>query len=169
VTLPKVTGGDLSMTATGLTFFSRQAGEVQTEVIKPRAIGDQRLTEIAYRVSSQAAGSELVVLEGFINRSLSAGVTGMVQGAVRAALHRDGLKYAVLAPSSLKLYATGKGNASKTDMAVAAFKRFGLEFKDDNACDSYWLWHAGMDVLGVAPVVLPQAQRAALLKMEMNP
>lgn len=165
----KVTGLDLSMTATGITFNKLSTGERVTEVIKPRTTGDQRLAEIAGRVIAQATGSELVLIEGFLNRSMSAGITGMVHGAVRAALIREGLKYASFPPASLKRYATGKGNATKTDMAVAAFKRAGAEFADDNACDSWWLYQAATDWLGQSELLLPKAQRDALhaLKMEV--
>lgn len=42
-------------------------------------------------------------------------------------------------PSSLKLFAAGKGNADKTAMALAVFKRWGQELRDDNQVDAYAL------------------------------
>lgn len=163
----KATGVDLSMTATGITWPDVDGGP-HTEVIKPRTEGDQRLAEIAHRVTGQAYGSDLVLIEGFLNKSFSAGITGMVHGAVRAALIGDGLRYATISPMSLKKFATGRGNATKIDMAVAAFKRAGLEFKDDNACDSWWLWAAAMDHLGAPVVDLPKVQRDALTKIKLE-
>lgn len=164
----KVTGLDLSMTATGLT-ASRDAGKPGVWTIKTRAAGDLRLSEIKTRVLELAAGSDLVLIEGYLNRSMSAGITGMVHGAVRLALYEEGLRYATLPPASLKKFATGKGNASKTEMAVAAFRRGdGIEFTDDNACDSWWLWVAANEFLEQPVVALPKAQREALEKVKVE-
>ena len=40
---------------------------------------------------------------------------------------------------TLKKYATGKGNAKKQEMLMQIYKRWGVEFNDDNAADSYAL------------------------------
>lgn len=163
----RVTGLDLSMTATGITYHKLYA-PASTDVIKPKGRRDFRLPEIASAVVERAQGSELVLIEGYLNRSMSAGITGMVHGAVRLALLEAGLKYAVLPPSSLKKFATGKGNASKTEMAVAAFRRAGLEFVDDNACDSWWLYVAAAQYLGSPVVGMPKVQREALAAIVME-
>lgn len=42
-------------------------------------------------------------------------------------------------PMTLKKYAAGKGNAKKQEMLMQIFKRWGIEFNDDNAADSYAL------------------------------
>lgn len=162
----KVTGLDLSMTATGVT-HTQVDGTACTHEVKPRAIGDARLSEIVARLTEYVAGSELVLIEGFLNHSHSAGITGMVHGAVRLRLQELGLAYATLPPSSLKKYATGRGGASKTEMAVAAFKRGGeVEFKTDNECDSWWLWAAANEWLNHSVVRIPKAQIEALDAIE---
>lgn len=158
----RVTGLDLSMTATGATHQGSD-GTTCTHVIKPKSKRDLRLPEIASQVVFWAADSDLVLMEGYLNHSHSAGITGMVHGAVRAALIGAGLRYAVIPPSSLKKFATGRGNATKTDMAVAAFKRGdGSEFQDDNACDSWWLYVAAAQYLGEPVLSMPKAQCEAL-------
>jgi crossover junction endodeoxyribonuclease RuvC len=40
---------------------------------------------------------------------------------------------------TLKKYAAGKGNAKKQEMLLQIYKRWGIEFNDDNAADSYAL------------------------------
>lgn len=161
--MTKVSGLDLSMTATGITYPLSDGPIIPyTGTIKPVGKGDLRLPEIARRVADLVKGSELVLIEGYLNKSFSAGITGMVHGAVRARLIEEGLTYGTMPPASLKKYATGKGNASKTEMAVAAVKRAGLEFKDDNECDSWWLWVAARDHLGDPCFPLPSKQREAL-------
>lgn len=164
---PNVAGLDLSMTATGLTHTVEGAACVHT--LKTRRAGDLRLAELKDEIVQLVKGCDLVLIEGYLNRSMSAGITGMVHGAVRLGLQEAGVKYATLPPSSLKKFATGKGGASKTDMAVAAFKRGdGAEFKDDNACDSWWLWVALTDHVGAPVLTLPKVQRDALDKIKME-
>jgi Holliday junction resolvasome RuvABC endonuclease subunit len=168
MSIVKVGGLDLSMTGTGAAHTVE--GAACTHLIKTRERGDLRLNEIAGQVKMRVTDSDLVIIEGYLNHSHSAGITGMVHGAVRAMLIEEGIKYATLPPSSLKKYATGRGGASKTDMALAAFKRGGVEFTDDNQCDAWWLWVAANDYLDQPVFSLPAIQRAALmdaLKMEV--
>lgn len=163
----RVSGLDLSMTATGAVTDGLSL-VADVSLIKPKSAGDGRLVEIRNRVLNVVQGSDLVLIEGYLNRSMSAGITGMVHGAVRSVLIESGIKYATLPPASLKKYATGRGNATKTDMAVAALKRGGMEFRDDNECDAWWLWVAANDHLGNPVVALPKVQRESLDKIKME-
>lgn len=158
----KIIGLDLSMTATGICLPDGGTLTVKTD---PKH-GDRRLVQIknvvaeAVRINSV----DLAVLEesppGLKGPAIKA--IHMVQGAVRTALIDVGVPYAVVNPSTLKVYATGRKGANKTDMAMAAYKRAGLEFADDNQCDGWWLRLMGLDRFGLAPFTLPVAQRAAL-------
>lgn len=38
-------------------------------------------------------------------------------------------------PTTLKKFASGKGNTKKDEMKLAVYKRFGVEFDDDPGCD----------------------------------
>jgi Holliday junction resolvasome RuvABC endonuclease subunit len=165
---PLVCGLDLSMGSTGVA-YTDATGAAATRVIKPRTEGDYRLQEIVDTVHFAIANCGLVLIEGFLNKSFSAGITGMVHGAVRGHLLNMNIKYATLPPTSLKKYATGKGGASKIDMAVAAFKRGnGAEFSDDNQCDAWWLWHAAMEHMGYPVLDLPALNRSALKSIKME-
>jgi crossover junction endodeoxyribonuclease RuvC len=42
-------------------------------------------------------------------------------------------------PMTLKKFASGKGNSKKQEMLLQMYKRWGIEFNDDNAADSYAL------------------------------
>jgi Holliday junction resolvasome RuvABC endonuclease subunit len=167
---PLVVGLDLSLTATGI---ARRDGSTRT--VKTRAdYGDRRLIEITNAVRQTVGGYsegfeqsrvDLVVLEDLPKHAMAAGITGMVHGAVRAVLLNIGVRYALIAPATLKAFATGKGNADKTAMAMAAYKRTEREFGDDNQCDAWWLRAAGLDHLGAPEFALPQAQRDRLAKV----
>lgn len=156
MTTPRVAGLDLSMTATGIA-----APDGTTHTVKPGATGDRQLVEIRDCVGLAVGNADLVVIEDLPVNAKSAGITGMVHGAVRAALIMWGIPYALAAPASLKKYATGRGNAGKPEMAVAAFKRLGRELANDNETDALWLRAMGLDHLG-ADSRVPAAQRAAL-------
>ncbi|GAA1765776.1 hypothetical protein [Streptomonospora arabica] len=157
---PRVLGLDLSVTASGV---ARDDGA--TETIKPKRQGDQRLTEIRKIVGDVTGGAELVVIEDFVVRSAASSITGMVHGAVRELLLSRGIPYAVIAPATLKAFATGKGNGDKTAMAMAAYKRAEREFADDNQCDAWWLRQAGLHHLGRPEFSLPADQVARLDKV----
>jgi hypothetical protein len=158
-------GLDLSITNTGVCH-----GEVAgcTHLINPKGTRDDRLVVIKNQALEYVRGSGLVLIEGFLQKSFSAGTTGMVHGAVRTGLMEAGIPYATIPPTSLKKYATGSGGASKTDMALAAYKRAGLEFKNDNETDGFWLWVAAMDYLDQPVFPLPSINRESLKKIKME-
>ncbi len=159
---PNVVGLDLSITATGVAF-----GDVAQTWKLPSRLGDARLLSIATAVGSIAVEDvDLVVIEDLPTHAHGAGITGMVHGAVRVALMKANVPYVLVTPATLKKYATGRGNATKAEMAVALYKRFGLELADDNQVGAFWLRAAGLDALGFAPVVLPEVQRSVLGKVE---
>jgi Holliday junction resolvasome RuvABC endonuclease subunit len=160
--MTNVLGLDLSMTATGICLPDGRTLTVATNA-KDR---DYRLVVIRNEVRGAviATRPDLVVMEeappGLKGPAIKA--IHMVQGAVRVALLDLEVPCAVVNPSTLKAYATGKKGADKTAMAMAAYKRAALEFGDDNQVDAWWLRAMGLDQLGEAVVTVPQAQRAFL-------
>lgn len=163
----KVVGLDLSITGTGVAHTVE--GAVCTHLIKTNAKDkDQRLAQIQCEVREYAAGAALALIEAPTARSATAVISGMVQGAVRLVLLDMGIPYGTLMPNSLKKYATGKGTGDKIPMALAALKRAGLEFPDDNQCDAFWLWVAANDHLAQPVFDLPVINRESLSKIRME-
>jgi Holliday junction resolvasome RuvABC endonuclease subunit len=163
----KVVGLDLSITGTGVAHTVE--GAVCTHLIKTNPKHrDARLAQIQSEVRVFAQGAELALIEAPTPKSPSSVVSGMVQGAVRLVLLDLGVPYGTLMPASLKKYATGKGTGDKIPMAIAALKRAGLEFPDDNQCDAFWLWVAANDHLGQPVFDLPQINRESLTKIKME-
>ncbi len=155
-----VLGLDLSITSTGICYPDGSTLTVPTRTEQ----GDLRLLHIAEAVCfAIGAGVDLAVLEDLPTHAHAAGITGMVHGVVRSELLQAGVPYALVTPATLKAYATGKGTADKTLMAMSAFKRAGVEFADDNRCDAWWLRTAGLDWLGEPLFELPAAQREHLV------
>lgn len=162
----KVVGLDLSMTATGLCHPGDGELGGCTHLIKSSRRGDQRLMDIRSRALTYVPGCELVLIEDLPVHGKGAGITGMVHGAVREGLLSLKVAYATVPPATLKKYATGRGNCDKTAMAVAAYRRAGVEFTDDNQCDAWWLWVMARDLTGDPVLELPKVQRDALDKVK---
>jgi hypothetical protein len=160
VTTPRILALDLSITATGFALPDGQTG-----TFKGPWKGDWRLVAIKHAVAGHATDVDLAVIEDLPTHAKSAGITGMVHGAVRAVLMEASVPYVLITPATLKAYATGKGNADKTGMAIAALKRAGREFADDNQTDAAWLRWAGLDWYGHPEFPLPQTQRDRLTKV----
>lgn len=156
-----VIGVDPSLTCTAI------AGPDVIELVKTPLRGMARLDYISDKVLSRAqAYRSLVVIEGYSYGS-PAGSThafalGELGGVIRYRLHRANLTYVDVPPSTLKKYATGKGNASKAEVISAAVKRSGQSFASDDAADAWWLYAIGYELLGDPIVELPALQRAAL-------
>lgn len=162
----KVAGLDLAITATGVCHTVEGAG--CWHLIKPKADKDRRLTAIKSQIKEYVAGSEFVLIEMLPPNMKGAGITGMVQGVIRDMLLDEGIRYGDVGPSTLKKYATGKGGANKTEMALAAMKRAGVELAEDNICDAWWLWVMANDHLDRPVFSLPKAQRDELTKIELK-
>ncbi|MCX5522254.1 Holliday junction endonuclease [Streptomyces bobili] len=151
---------DLSITATGFALPDGQTG-----TFKGPWKGDWRLVAIKQAVAGHADGIDLAVIEDLPTHAKAAGITGMVHGAVRTVLMEAGVPYVLITPATLKAFATGKGNADKTAMAIAALKRAGREFPDDNQCDAAWLRWAALDWYDAPEFTVPQVQRDRLTKV----
>jgi Holliday junction resolvasome RuvABC endonuclease subunit len=140
-------GIDQSLTGFALCFIDTQDPSVYyAQVYKSPYSGVQRLADIReWMVSSidtyipDLSGVD-VAMEGTVLASHSALVLGELSGMVKLTLyHEYGILPLQVPPMTLKKYATGKGNAKKQEMLMQMYKRWGVEFNDDNAADAYAL------------------------------
>lgn len=162
--MTNVLGLDLSITGTGIC--EPVAGATTT--IHPWSKGDDRLVEIRNLIVAHLRPHvDLAVIEGPVLRSQSALPLAMLHGAVRVALISNKTPYLLVAPATLKVYATGRGNAQKPDMRMELFKRTGLDLADDNQVDAKWLWALGHDLAGTPVIDLPKTHRRALDKLAL--
>lgn len=165
----RVLGIDPSLTGTGIAWADDGTATCT-------GVGDQRLWVIYRSVHRLASGIdelagyggpfEFAVVEDLPTHGQGAGKTGMAQGVVRLALLHACVPYRLVAPATLKTYATGKGNATKPDLRMALYQRTGIDLRDDNQVDAWWLRALGLDLLGEPVVELPQTHRRALAKVE---
>lgn len=161
----KIMGLDLSITCAGVGLPDQT-----TLAVRPpaRITGDDRLEYLADHIglAARTAGAELVVIEDLtgLYKGEAARTMPMVHGAVRLELKRHRLPYMLLNASSLKRFATGSGNADKTAMAMAAYKRLGREYGTNDECDADWLRIAGRFAYGLGEPV-PMWSRESFLTM----
>jgi Holliday junction resolvasome RuvABC endonuclease subunit len=163
----KVLGLDLSITGTGAAHTVD--GDACTHLIKTNPKHrDGRLIQIRDTVRELADGAEFCLIEAPTPKSFTSVTSGMVQGIIRVVLIEMKIPYGTIMPNSLKKYATGKGTGDKTPMAIAALKRAGREFSDDNQCDAFWLWTAANDHLGQPSLIMPAVNRECLKSIHLE-
>lgn len=156
-----VVGLDLSLTHTGVA-----DGFTGPWVIDPKKLrGIERVDFIANLILiNMDERTDLICIEGysFGSRSSQAHALGELGGVVRRDLWREGFTYIDVPPSTLKTYATGKGNASKALVLVEAVKRLGYDGHDDNEADALWLADMGARLAGYQRPDLPATHLRAL-------
>ena len=158
---PVAIGIDQSLTGFAMSAVSVvNPSHYETWVFKSPYRGVQRLSDIQNWMFSKFEhlkenGNSVVevAMEGTVLASQSALVLGDLAAAVKLFLYDhfwDIMNYnpappqhlrtpLQIPPMTLKKYAAGKGNAKKQEMLMQIYKRWGIEFNDDNAADSYAL------------------------------
>ena len=152
---PTVIGIDQSLTGFALTALSlNDSSEHMTWVYKSPYFGIERLADIRTWLTDHLdylyeQGNDIknAAMEGTVLQSPAALVLGELSAIVRMVFFDyfssgldDDLRYPLkVPPMTLKKFAAGKGNAKKQEMLLQIYKRWGMEFSDDNAADSYAL------------------------------
>lgn len=129
-------GLDLSLTSTGYAF-----GET-TGRIAVKSKGVERLEAIRYQVVARVlqAEAECAILEGYAyGRPNQAHQVGELGGVIRMVLHEMHIPFIVVAPTALKKWATGKGNATKDAMIAAAIRKHGFKGDSNDEADAWLL------------------------------
>lgn len=158
----RIVAFDLSLTGTGI------AGHGWTETLRaPDGYdGHDRLRYLRDALRGFATVSlDVVVVEGPSYRSTGPGhhANAGLWWMFTHDLWQRGLRTAVVPPSNRAKYATGKGNASKEAVLIAAVRRFSdYEIRNNNEADAVVLRAAAMDHYGQALTVMPSSHRVAL-------
>ena len=177
---PVTIGIDQSLTGFAITALNIDKPEAyETWVYKSPKFGVQRLADIRWWMTdkfdfldSQQCRVKDIAMEGTVLASHSALKLGELAGLVKLTIwdYFDGNLYSVVPyedhirtplqvpPMTLKKYAAGKGNAKKQEMLMQIYKRWGIEFNDDNAADSYALARlaAGISISEIEKAVVEQ-------------
>lgn len=160
----KILALDLSLTSTGVC---TPTGSVHCW--RTNATGSERLKQCYNAVSILLDDDpvDVVVVEGYSFNSRNGGERlGELGGVVRLRVHQEGLPLVEVPPASLKRFATGKGNASKDMMLLAAARRFPDFDGDNNMADALLLWCLANAKAGHPVVEMPKANLEALKAVE---
>lgn len=167
----KVAGFDLSMTATGIC----DPDGVTSTVGGDAKIGDLRLIRIRDAAEVAVRDADVALIELVPQHMKAAGITAMVHGVIRVLFIELGIPYIMVTPATLKTYATGKGGATKSDMRMALYQRYGIDERDDNRADAWWLRALGLDLYGKpltqvnGSTKMPETHRRALKVLTQIP
>jgi hypothetical protein len=144
----KYIGLDQSYTGFAITVINED-GKYKTFVYKSAGHGVERLLDIYHFMGSEVFEVALNVvdsaMEGYAYNSTMAHMAGELGGLVKIELRHwfydSEAKYPyIVAPAMLKKYITGKGTGvQKNQILLNVYKKWGIEFNDDNAADSYGL------------------------------
>ena len=138
-------GIDLSLTGTGFVNIDNKAKIIDQELIitKPKVLIEERLLYIRNKIENllNIESTESVYIEGlsFASKGQSVMEIAALHYFIRIFLYENKLNYKIIPPTSLKKFVTGKGQAKKNLMLLKVFKKWGVEFQDDNICDAYSL------------------------------
>ncbi|MFB4424847.1 hypothetical protein C5F59_027675 [Streptomyces sp. QL37] len=161
-TPPLVIGLDLSLTCTGV------AGVGWTDIVRTKRRGDARLHYLATAVGDFIKAADMVVMEGpSFGHGAMAGHEELagLRILVRQYCYRHRIPYGVVPPSSLKMFATGRGNATKGEVRSGVADRYGHHTEGvgryDQA-DAYTALAMGLHHLGHPLAEAPERALKAL-------
>lgn len=169
--MPSVIGIDLSLSSTGIAYPA--IGGWETDSYQPKSSGMQRLSDIRGWISDHLDmfAEAVVVVEGysFSSRNAQAHALGELGGVVRLHMWDCGIPYVDVPPTSRAKFATGRGNAAKSEVVSAVSARTGIAWVGrgaDDMCDAWVLQEMGLARLGSPRFEWPAENRKALEKIE---
>ncbi len=163
-------GADLSLTSTGFSGFG-ESGAVATNLK-----GIERLHFISttlLNVAKKSPTTPVFIIEGysFSSRNSQAHSIGELGGVVRYRLWEQGIKFVDIPPTCRAKFATGRGNASKTEVMSSISARTGIVFSGkgaDDICDAWILEEIGLYMLGKSRFAWPASHTDALAKLDIK-
>lgn len=166
----KLMGLDLSLTSTGVSV------DGETFAIASKFKDVERLSDIRARMTDvlQAHEVSAAVIEGyaFSARNSQSHKIGELGGVIRLLLHDMGIPFVDVPPTSRAKFATGRGNAAKTEVISAVSARTGRIWSGkgaDDECDAWLLEEMGLQAIGIGRYSWPEANMASLKNIDWAP
>lgn len=136
-------GIDLSYSSTGVAcIHDGKVDGVALKAGKPSQEFDERMADLwgKLRKVLPHPDSAIITIEGAAYAAdFGAFKLGELSGAVRTLLSTNGYRYNIVAPTQLKKYATGKGNAPKEFVAAKVAKQWGFLHPSNDVVDAFVL------------------------------
>lgn len=160
-------GLDLSLTSTGFScgdrLFVLSSG--LTGVARLQAMRDLVLESVLVE------SDPIVIIEGysFASRNSHAHSIGELGGVVRLALFENSIQFVEIPPTVRAKFATGKGNAGKTEVMSSISAKTGIVFSGkgaDDMCDAWVLEEIGRTVYSTPRALWASESLTALKKVD---
>lgn len=164
-------GIDPSLTGTGVVVL--KGGKlIEKHLIKSKRVDETHASEVVRLnyIKDAVMGivtmhdPDVVCMEGlaFMAKNTTAlvqlaGLNYMIRSAMTT--HDHNVEWAIIAPSSLKKFITGKGTGQKDLVMLEIYKRYGVTMDDNNVADAYALAQVGTAVVGAHRKTLTKAQQ----------
>lgn len=163
-----VVGLDLSLTSTGIAL-----GDDWTDAFVSKKKGMERLDEILDRIQGTVCWlpTPYVVVEGyaFARRANYAFSLGELGGLVKYWCWKNDIPVVEVPPTLRAKFATGRGNANKSEVVSAISARTGMTFAGsgaDDMVDAWILLEMGKQHFNQSDRSWPQQHMEALKKVE---
>lgn len=159
----------MSLTSTGVSFGDEQF------VIAPNMTGVERLKFFAdeFEKIFGKLDSPALVIEGyaFASRNSHAHSIGELGGVLKLAALNHSVPVVIVPPTSRAKFATGKGNASKSEVVSAVSAKTGIVWQGkgaDDKCDAWVLEEIGRVRIGAERFQWPKQNLEALEKVDFS-
>ncbi len=142
---PIFVGIDHSFTGTGVVLLDKDGEILEQKLIKSNSKQtiEERLIDLRDQLSfiPVIVNLKRVCIEGPSYGSNGQFILqmGALHFLIRILLFEHNVDYKIVTPGALKKFVTGKGNAKKNLMLLKIFKKWGIEFDDDNLGDAFSL------------------------------
>lgn len=146
-------GIDPSYNGFGIVVIDKNAEIVDTKLLstKSQDITEERICQLenGFKFIPSIAGLKGVYIEGPSYSSNGQAILqmGALHYFIRIFLYKTDVKYKIIAPGTLKKFVTGSGNAKKELILLKVYKKWGVEFSDNNLADAYGLARMALEEL----------------------
>jgi crossover junction endodeoxyribonuclease RuvC len=139
-------GLDLSLTGTGFTILDANGDRLHEQLISTtnKDVIEDRIMNISDIVVNSIYlkySNCSIFMEGlsYASSGQSTLELAALHYYVRCKFKTLLLNYSVVPPTVLKKFVTGKGQCKKELMLLKTYKKYNIEFEDNNLCDSFCL------------------------------
>jgi crossover junction endodeoxyribonuclease RuvC len=141
---PLFVGIDPSINATGLVILDEDANIVEQKLFSIKdEIFEQSLLNYEKEIGfiPNIINLQSVYIEGPAYQATGQVILqmGALHFMTRLFLFKNKKNYKIIAPNTLKKFVTGTGRGKKELMLLKTYKKWGVEFDDNNLCDAYGL------------------------------
>lgn len=112
---------------------------IEQDIFYEYTVDPQRMIHISDTIINNLQKDDIICIESFSMNSQGRALTFQsgLGWIIREQLHRKGYSYYDVTPKSVKKFATGNGNATKTTMIKPIQYRWGFYHASDNIMDAF--------------------------------